>query len=90
MNKQAAALNLEKTKYCNSHGLSHPDNRSCPYDIAVLCEYAMGNQQFRSIVRCRSYECEVPVRSDRPASPLRESKKSTIITLKRYGGGKEG
>lgn len=47
MNNKATELNMEKTKYSNSHGLSDPFNRSCPYDLAILCEHAMNNKLFR-------------------------------------------
>ena len=37
MNGKAFELGMEKTKYCNSHGLSNVENRSCCLDIAILC-----------------------------------------------------
>jgi D-alanyl-D-alanine carboxypeptidase (penicillin-binding protein 5/6) len=56
MNQKAAELNMEKTKYCNSHGLSNPENRSCAFDLAIISEYAMNNSDFRRIVSCKTYE----------------------------------
>lgn len=47
---------MEKTKYCNSHGLSNPENRSCAFDLAIISEYAMNNSDFRRIVSCKVYE----------------------------------
>ena len=41
MNKKAAELTMEKTHYANSHGLMNVDNKSCAFDLALLCEYAM-------------------------------------------------
>jgi O6-methylguanine-DNA--protein-cysteine methyltransferase len=28
---------MEKTKYANSHGLSNVENRSCAFDLGILC-----------------------------------------------------
>ena len=56
MNKKAAELNMDKTRYANSHGLCNIENKSCAFDLALLCEYAMGNKKFKEIVSCRSYE----------------------------------
>ena len=59
MNNFAKKLGLPKTNYANSHGLVNPENRSCAYDLAILCEYAMMNQKFRNIVGCRQYQTEI-------------------------------
>lgn len=37
MNNKAIELNMEKTRYANSHGLMNVENKSCPFDLAVLC-----------------------------------------------------
>ena len=37
MNIVAKKIGLHKTNYANSHGLVNPDNRSCAYDLAILC-----------------------------------------------------
>lgn len=55
---------MEKTKYANSHGLSNSDNKSCPFDLALLCEYAMNNKRFRDIVSCRVYETLITVEGE--------------------------
>lgn len=47
MNCKAKELKMQKTTYANSHGLMNPNNRSCAYDVALLCEYAMKNAEFR-------------------------------------------
>lgn len=44
MNIKANELNMDRTRYVNSHGLSNFDNKSCAFDLALLCEYAMGNK----------------------------------------------
>ena len=47
MNNLAKKIGLFKTNYANSHGLVNADNRSCAYDLAILCEHAMSNPKFR-------------------------------------------
>ena len=37
MNLKASLLNMEKTKFANSHGLSNIDNKSCAFDLGILC-----------------------------------------------------
>jgi D-alanyl-D-alanine carboxypeptidase len=74
MNKKAAELNMDKTKYANSHGLCNIDNKSCAFDLAILCEYAMGNQKFREIVSCRNYETVIICESQDPGSAKEGSK----------------
>lgn len=56
MNAKAKELNMNKTNYANSHGLMNPNNKSSAYDIALLCDYAMRNELFRAIVRCKQYK----------------------------------
>lgn len=53
MNSTAKRLGMLKTTYANSHGLVNPNNRSCAYDLAILCEHAMRKSEFRKIVSCR-------------------------------------
>lgn len=43
MNKKARELGMQKTTYANSHGLVNFANKSCAFDLAILCEYAMKN-----------------------------------------------
>lgn len=56
MNVRAKEIGMTKTNYANSHGLMNPNNKSCAYDIALLCDFAMRNQHFRTIVSCRHYK----------------------------------
>ena len=64
MNKTAERIGMVKTNYANSHGLVNSENRSCAFDIAVLCEHAMNNPEFRKIVSCRAYETEIAYSKD--------------------------
>ena len=43
MNKKAAIIGMEKTKYSNPHGLNDLQNKSCAYDIVKLTNYCMKN-----------------------------------------------
>ena len=74
MNAVAKRLGMHKTNYANSHGLVNPDNRSCAYDLAILCEYAMLNMKFRSIVSCRVYQAEIQYVMGEGAIPLQQKK----------------
>lgn len=47
---------MHKTTYANSHGLCNPENKSCAFDLAILCEHAMDNQKFREIVSTKLYK----------------------------------
>jgi D-alanyl-D-alanine carboxypeptidase len=55
---------MEKTHYANSHGLSNCENKSCVFDLALLCEYAMNNKQFRDIVSCKVYEANIKMENE--------------------------
>ncbi len=61
MNSKAKLLKMTKTNYANSHGLINMNNRSSAYDIALLCDYAMLNENFRKIVQTRNYSGAIRV-----------------------------
>ncbi len=56
MNKKARHLGMSKTTYANSHGLSNNLNKSCAFDLCILCEYAMANEKFRTVVSTIEYK----------------------------------
>jgi serine-type D-Ala-D-Ala carboxypeptidase (penicillin-binding protein 5/6) len=72
MNSKARELNMEKTRYANSHGLANIDNRSCPFDIAILSEYAMNNPKFREVVSTKKYECCIRKEEDEGSTKINE------------------
>lgn len=37
MNKLSSKIGMQKTNYANSHGLMNCDNKSCAYDLCILC-----------------------------------------------------
>lgn len=59
MNNKANELKMNKTRFANSHGLANQMAKSCSFDIALLCDYAMKNSEFCKIVSCRSYTCNI-------------------------------
>lgn len=52
---------MQKTRYTNSHGLADPNNKSCAYDLALLCDRAMSNPLFREIVKAKDFQTEVMI-----------------------------
>ncbi|NTU88840.1 MAG: D-alanyl-D-alanine carboxypeptidase [Actinobacteria bacterium] len=50
MNAKATELGMTNTFFENPHGLDEGDHQSCAADIALLAEYAMKKDAFRSIV----------------------------------------
>jgi D-alanyl-D-alanine carboxypeptidase len=83
MNSRAAALNMEKTRYANSHGLANPDNKSCPFDLAILCEHAINNPQFRSIVSTKLYQSEIKLAQEETEFKANQSIRNIPDSLKK-------
>ena len=50
---------MVKTYFANSHGLAHQLAKSCSFDIALLCDYAMKNSIFAKVVGCKTYKCNI-------------------------------
>jgi D-alanyl-D-alanine carboxypeptidase len=59
MNLKAQSLKMLKTKFSNSHGLADPNNKSCCYDLTILCDFSMKNDFFRSLVSTQEYRCRI-------------------------------
>lgn len=59
MNKKARCLGMTKTTYANSHGLANNLNKSCAFDLCILCEYAMMNIKFKKIVSTENYQSNI-------------------------------
>lgn len=59
MNNKAKQLGMHKTNYANSHGLCNTENKSCAFDLALLCEHAMDICKFRDIVACKVYRSAI-------------------------------
>lgn len=79
MNNKAKQLSLQKTNYANSHGLVNSANKSCAYDLAILCEYAMKNKKFRKVVSCKFYQTKISYLVKRISSPSPSRRSSKNI-----------
>jgi len=53
MNQKAKYLGMQKTKFCNPHGLDEKDNFSTAKDLAILTSYALQNKAFQQIVETK-------------------------------------
>lgn len=51
-------LGLKNTRFCNPHGLHHPDHVTTASDLAKITQFALRNPKFREIVRTTHYETE--------------------------------
>ncbi len=57
MNKKARELGMSNTMFANPHGLDDSENHySTAYDMAILTQYAMKNEQFRKIFGAKTYK----------------------------------
>ncbi len=54
MNEKARELGLKDTNFTNPHGLHNRDHYTTPYDLAVICSYAMKNEVFRELAAAKS------------------------------------
>lgn len=55
MNQKAKELNLENTNFVTPHGLDNPNHYTTAYELALLTDYALKNENFRNIVSCKTY-----------------------------------
>ncbi len=55
MNKKAAELGLENTRFENPHGLYAENHYTTAYELAMLARYAMKNETFERIVNKPKY-----------------------------------
>lgn len=58
MNEKAAGLGLKNTHFATPSGLDAEGHYTTATDLAMLTAYAMKNEVFREIVKCRSAEVE--------------------------------
>ncbi|MGN0537113.1 MAG: D-alanyl-D-alanine carboxypeptidase family protein [Acutalibacteraceae bacterium] len=54
MNEKAAALGMKDTHFVTPSGLDDEEHYSSAYDMALLCAYAMDNEDFAAIVSQKS------------------------------------
>ncbi len=55
MNKKAKELKLENTNFVTPHGLDDSNHYTTAYELALLTNYALKNETFKSIVACKNY-----------------------------------
>ena len=55
MNNKAKSLGLYSTHFVSPHGLDNPNHYTSPYDLAILTNYALNNEEFKKIVSTKQY-----------------------------------
>ena len=58
MNSKAKELNMNDTVFINNHGLEDENengNISTAYDMALLMQYALSNEQFKEIIKTKRH-----------------------------------
>jgi len=55
MNQRAAELGMNNTNFTNASGLHHPNHYTTANDMLILLEYALNNQQFRTVFTAQTY-----------------------------------
>lgn len=54
MNKKAHEIGLENTHFVTPHGLDDPEHYTTAYELAILTNYALENEQFAKIVNTKT------------------------------------
>lgn len=88
MNEKAREIGMHHTVFANPHGLDdHENHYSTAYDMALLTQYAMKNEQYQTISATKEYRSK---RSD-GASRYWLNKNRLLTQLYQYStGGKTG
>ncbi|WP_371932656.1 D-alanyl-D-alanine carboxypeptidase family protein [Bacillus carboniphilus] len=61
MNEKANQVGMFNTHFANPHGLDdHENHYSTAYDMAILTQYAMKNEQFEKVFRTKTYSAPNP------------------------------
>ena len=55
MNKKAKEIGLVNSNFVCPHGLDNPDHLTTPYELALLTNYALNNDKFRTVVSTKTY-----------------------------------
>ena len=55
MNNKAKSLNLNNTNFVTPHGLDNENHYTTAYELAILTDYALGNDIFRKIVSTKEH-----------------------------------
>lgn len=54
MNEKAQQLNLKHTHFVTPHGLDNENHYTTAYELALLTDYALKNEQFTNIVNTKT------------------------------------
>lgn len=57
MNDKVKELKLENTHFDNAIGMDSKDNYSSAYDLAIILNYALGNNTFKEVFTSKKYTC---------------------------------
>ncbi|QOR83226.1 D-alanyl-D-alanine carboxypeptidase [Geobacillus stearothermophilus] len=90
MNEKAAEIGMRDTEFANPHGLDDAENHySTAYDMALLMQYAMKNEEFRRISGTKVYRAPAPPGED--GARVWRNKNKLLTSLYEYcTGGKTG
>jgi D-alanyl-D-alanine carboxypeptidase (penicillin-binding protein 5/6) len=82
MNLEAALLGMRHTRYVNVHGLDEDGHYSTARDLALLADYAMANNDFRTVVSTKDYKLPTTAQHKDYDWPTT----NTLLTTKYYDG----
>ncbi|MGP3559952.1 D-alanyl-D-alanine carboxypeptidase family protein [Geobacillus sp. BK01] len=90
MNEKAVEIGMRDTEFANPHGLDDAENHySTAYDMALLMQYAMKNEEFRRISGTKVYRAPAPPGED--GARVWRNKNKLLTSLYEYcTGGKTG
>lgn len=59
MNAMAKKCGMKASKFCNPHGLPHPQSCSNAEDLACLVQECLKIELFRTVIKTKRYNCWV-------------------------------
>ena len=59
MNKKAMCIGLKNSHFTSPHGLDAPEHYTTAYELALLTDYALKNNDFCNIVGTKSYNVTI-------------------------------
>ncbi len=89
MNQKAAEIGMTNTEFANPHGLDdHENHYSTAYDMAILTQYAMNNEEFKVIFGTKIHRAPNP---NEKWDRVWKNKNKLLTGLYQYStGGKTG
>ena len=71
MNRYLLELGCRHTRFCNPHGLHHPEHITTAYDMCLITKRALQIPKFREVVSTRIYH--LPKTNKRPPSKMKHT-----------------